>query len=166
VADEGRTARPDHRTRLPWLRGCPHRALNEQRATSQHSEIGAITGRALLLVAGVALLASAAFSIGELSGTRRAVHVNAPLAAPTGLSGLSGLSLSGLQNLKNQVSQAAAVAKGLQDSDGTSADLSQLEQQLGISPTASPENQAEQIQAELNAINACLSGSTATSSAC
>jgi hypothetical protein len=122
-----------------------------------------VPGRAVLVVVGLALVASAAFSIGELSDARHTVRVDAPAAAPTGL---SGLSLSGLQNLENQVSQAAAMAKGLQDSDGASADLSQLEQQLGISPTASPENQAEQIQAELNAINACLSGSTATPSAC
>jgi hypothetical protein len=91
------------------------------------------------------------------------------LVAPSrisGISGLSGLSLGGLQNLASQVSQAAAVAKSLNDSNGTSADLSQLEQQLGISPTASPQSQAEQLEAERNASNARLSGSTATPSAC
>jgi hypothetical protein len=126
----------------------------------------AVLGRVVLIIAGFALLASAVFSFGELARPRRTVHVDAPAAAPGGTPGLSGLSLSGLQNLAGQVSQAATIAKTLNDSNGSSADLSQLEQQLGISPTASPQSQAEQLQTELDAINACLSGSTDTAGAC
>lgn len=122
-----------------------------------------------MIVAGLALVSSAAFSIGEVSGSHHhsgvvnADQPNAPAAAP---SALSGLSISGLQNLQSEVSQAAALAQGASDG-GASNDLSQLEQQLGISPSASTSDQAEQLQAELNAINACLSGSsTATPAGC
>ena len=128
-----------------------------------------------MTVGAIALVASGAFSIGEITGAHRATRGDAPaattagssgLAGLPGLPGLSGLSLSGLQNLANQVSQAATIAQST-GSDASSADLPQLEQQLGISPSASPQSQAEQLQAELNAINACLSGSSgAPSSAC
>jgi hypothetical protein len=104
-------------------------------------------GRIALSVAGIALVASAAFSIGEVHG-RQTHRPNAPATVSTGL---AGLSVSGLERLQNQLKQAGT--------GGTSAELSQLEQQLGISPTASPATQAEQLRAELNAINACLGGS-------
>jgi hypothetical protein len=123
----------------------------------------------------MALVASAAFSIGEVRGAHHTDQPGTSAGASSGLSGLSGLSLSGmslssLQKLESQVSQAAAVAQGAtgsgSTSDGTSAELSQLEQQLGISPSTPGSDQSAQLQAELNAINACISGSTATSSAC
>jgi hypothetical protein len=111
----------------------------------------------------MALVASAAFSIGELRGAHHHSTNGTPAAASS--SPLSGLSVSGLQSLESQVSQAASLAQAASGSGG-SADLSQLEQQLGISPSGSTSDQAAQLQAELNAINACLSGSSATSSAC
>ena len=121
-----------------------------------------------MTVGAIALVASGAFSIGEVTGAHHAAGGNAPAATTagsagppgvSGQSGLSGLSLSGLQKLGNQVSQAAAIARSI-GSDPSSADLSQLEQQLGIAPSASAQSQAAQLQAELNAINACLSGSS------
>jgi hypothetical protein len=124
-----------------------------------------VAGRVLLIIAGLALVSSAAFSIGELRATRsHSARVNAPAAAP---SSLSGLSLSGLQHLESQVSQAAALAQGATGANADSTELSQLEQQLGISPSASTASQLEQLQTELNNINTCLGGSpTATLSAC
>ena len=135
---------------------------------------GSVGGRVVLIVAGLALVASAAFSIGEVRGAHHTGSTNTQTGASTGLSGisglsglsLSGLSVSGLQNLESQVSQVAAIAQSATGSVGTSAGLSQLEQQLGVSPSASPRDQTQQLQTELDAINACLSGSTATSSAC
>jgi len=114
-----------------------------------------MVGRVALVVAGIAVVASAAFSIGEVRGARHTDHVNAPAAASTGL---SGLSVSGLQGLERELQQAGALVPGPTGTDATTAELSQLEQQLGISPTASPASQAEQLQAELNTINACLAG--------
>jgi hypothetical protein len=116
------------------------------------------------MVAGTALIASAAFSIGEVRGARH--HTTNGSSSAVSSSPLSGLSISGLQNLESQVSQAAAIAQGATRAGATSSDLSQLEQQLGISPSASTPAQAQQLETELDAINACLSGSTATSSAC
>jgi len=121
----------------------------------------------------IALVASGAFSIGEITGAHRTDRTNGSSSAPapspsgssglsdgsglaggSGLPGLSGLSLSGLQKLANQVSQAAAIAPST-GSHSPSADLLQLERQLGISPS-----QSAQLRAELNAINACLGGSS------
>jgi hypothetical protein len=123
-----------------------------------------VVGRVVLVVAGFALVASAAFSVGEIHGARRhggtgsAPSVQSlPANAAPGVS-LSGLSLSQLRQLGSQVSQAAAQAQST--SGDPSAELAQLEQQLGVTPSGSTADELQQLQGELSAINACISGST------
>jgi len=123
-------------------------------------------GRVVLLIAAFALVASAAFSIGEVRGAQ---HRNQPvIAAPTaGPVGLSGLSIAGLENLAGQLRNATNLAKAAGNANDLSGELSQLEQQLGISPSTPTAAQADQLQAELNTINACLSGdATAMPTSC
>jgi len=136
-----------------------------------------VTGshRALLFISGFALVASAAFSVGEISGAHH--HRSSSNQSPTNGSGsqttvtagasgvsLSGLSISKLQDLQRQVTQAAAQAQS--EAANGSVDLAQLEAQLGLTPSPSTAGQLQQLQTELSSINACLSGSSSSNRAC